>query len=163
MDNNSNSNSNNWTSENHDEESAFGSDMNLNDESLFDFSSLDISSPVENNAQISNSNSFSSSERQSTFIDTRGNTNASSLSFVSGRSKQARSSVSDNLYVTTSQFKTFLDIVEQVRSRVKDSSDRHLRLLDIKSEEDIEYENLRRDFQYVEDKLYEIDSLIFDK
>ena len=161
--NNSNSNSNNGTSENHEEESAFGNDMNLNDDSLFDFSGMDISSPVENNSALTSTQNPFSNERQSTFIDTRGASNEGSLSFVSGRSKQARSAVNDNLYVTTSQFKTFLEIVEQVRSRVKDSSDRHLRLLDIKSEEDIEYENLRRDFQYVEDKLYEIDSLIFDK
>lgn len=69
----------------------------------------------------------------------------------------------DTYFVTTHQFKSLLEIVEAVKERVKISNERHLRLLDIKAEEDIEYENLRKDFQFVEDKLYEVDSIIFER
>ena len=37
------------------------------------------------------------------------------------------------------------------------------RLVSIKAEEDIELESLRKDFQFIEDKLYEVDSTIFDR
>ena len=70
---------------------------------------------------------------------------------------------SDNFFITTAQFKALLEIVESVKLKVKESTEKHLRLLDIKSEEDIEYENLRKDFQYIEDKLYEADSILFEK
>jgi hypothetical protein len=65
-------------------------------------------------------------------------------------------------FVTTSQFKGLLEIIENVKQKTKESSERHLRLLDIKSEEDIEYENLKKDFAFIEDKLYEVDTLIFE-
>ena len=65
-------------------------------------------------------------------------------------------------FVTTSQFKALLEIIENVKQKTKETSERHLRLLDIKSEEDIEYENLKKDFAFIEDKLYEVDTLIFE-
>ena len=65
-------------------------------------------------------------------------------------------------FITTSQFKALLEIVDSVKSKTKDSHERHLRLLDIKAEEDIEYENLKKDFTFIEDKLYELDNLIFE-
>ena len=65
-------------------------------------------------------------------------------------------------FVTTSQFKALLEIIENVKQKTRDRSERHLRLLDIKSEEDIEYENLKKDFAFIEDKLYEVDTLIFE-
>jgi len=73
------------------------------------------------------------------------------------------SSEDEVIYITTAQFKNMLEIIDNVRSRVKESAEKHTRLLDIKSEEDIEYENLRKDFQYIEDKLYEVDSLLFER
>lgn len=80
------------------------------------------------------------------------------------RNRSLHSHTSDKTYyITTAEFKKLLEIVESVKTKVKDSSERHLRLLDIKAEEDIEYENLKRDFEFVEDKLYEVDSLIFEK
>ena len=149
--------------------------LDLNDDSLFDFSTLDLegsennetnnysrnTNTNSNNSLVDSRSSFNSS--QSSFIDKNAMVHEGSLSFVSNRNKLTKVGANDNLFVTTSQFKSFLEIIEQVRSRVKDSSDRHLRLLDIKSEEDNEYENLRKDFQYIEDKLYEVDSLIFDR
>ena len=57
----------------------------------------------------------------------------------------------------------FQSDVDKVKEKFKESSDIHLKLLDIKSEEDLEYENLRKNFQFVEEKLYEVDSLIFEK
>lgn len=66
-------------------------------------------------------------------------------------------------FVTTAQFKRMLEIVEEVKVKVKETSEIHLRLMDIKSEEDIEYESLRKNFQFIEDKLYEVDSIIFEK
>jgi hypothetical protein len=69
----------------------------------------------------------------------------------------------DTKFLTTNQFKTMLEIVDQVKSRVKESHNSHTRLMDIKSEEDIEYENLRKSFQFLEEKLYEMDSAVFEK
>jgi hypothetical protein len=78
-------------------------------------------------------------------------------------SKKEKIDTDKPFFITTSQFKSVLEIVEAVKSKTKESSQRHLRLLDIKSEEDIEYENLKKDFISIEDKLYELDNLLFDK
>ena len=145
------------------------SDLSLNTDSLFDLSDLDLAPEVEEKSMTSSqSNSGNvdlSSEReipiaQSDVIDTN-TENLSSLSFAS-RSGVSRSKDED-IFVTTSQFKSLLSIIDSVKARVKEATETHLRLMDIKSEEDIEYENLRKSFQYVEDKLYEVDNLIFEK
>lgn len=120
------------------------------DDSLFDFSSLDVDGVDDN----------SSHEEVSSILESHQD-HGESPNFI--RNTHLRKHVSEDFFVTTSQFKGFLEIIDSVKDRVKDSSERHLRLLDIKSEEDIEYENLRKDFQFIEDKLYEIDSLIFEK
>lgn len=67
------------------------------------------------------------------------------------------------LFITTEQYKSMADLVEQVKERVKNSSDTYLKILDYKGEEEIELENLRKDFEFIEDKLYQLDSLLFDK
>lgn len=136
---------------------------NLSEDSLFDFSTLDIHDDASSGVSLQDTNISSSSFSDSPDVVDPNARNTEHLKFIGNRNKFGKSGQTDSLYVTTSEFKTFLELVEQVRNRVKDSSDRHLRLLDIKSEEDTEYENLRRDFQYIEDKLYEVDSLIFDK
>lgn len=145
------------------------SDVDLNDESLFDFSTLDIpestsiGSSKSSSSSSSSAGAFSQKDSSSPDIVDSNLKNDSNLSFVTNRNRFGKAGVSDNIYVTTSQFKSFIELVEQVRVRVKESSDKHLRLLDIKSEEDQEYEALRKDFQFIEDKLYEVDNLIFDK
>jgi len=133
--------------------------MSLNGDSLFDLSDLDLESDIPNSE--SESNSLKDSVNfENTAIDPE-NENLSSLNFTS-RSTISKSKDED-IFVTTSQFKTLLSIIDSVKSRVKDATETHLRLMDIKSEEDIEYENLRKAFQFVEDKLYEVDNLIFEK
>ncbi len=159
------------------QESAQNS-SSLADDALFDFSTLDLGEPQEEeivskpttpatvsvtNSNVSRNAVVAPESQNSSYVDKNIINHEGSLSFVSNKNRFNKPGVNDNLFVTTSQFKTFLEIIEQVRVRVKDSSDRHLRLLDIKSEEDLEYENLRKDFQYIEDKLYEVDSLIFDR
>lgn len=148
---------------------ADSSDLSLNSDSLFDLSDLDLVPGVEEKSIASSQSNSSdvevSSERvipiaQSDVIDTN-TENLSSLSFAS-RSGVSRSKDED-IFVTTSQFKSLLSIIDSVKARVKEATETHLRLMDIKSEEDIEYENLRKSFQYVEDKLYEVDNLIFEK
>lgn len=98
--------------------------------------------------------------------DTTTDTNMSrsdSLNFMRNSRSYSHDSTKDSCFLTTNQFKTLLEIVEQVKSKVKDSTEVHLRLMDMKSEEDIEYENLRKNFQNIEDKLYELDNILFDK
>ncbi len=126
----------------------------MDSDSLFDLSDIDMSD--SQNKNISNVDSSTS------VIDTSLE-HPESLNFVSRSNSRSKRVVEENIFVTTAQFKALLEIVESVKSKVKDASETHLRLLDIKSEEDIEYENLRKSFQFIEDKLYEVDSLIFEK
>lgn len=83
--------------------------------------------------------------------------------FISSTDIGRKKHISDTYFATTGQFKALLEIIDLVKSKVKSSAETHLRLLDIKSEEDIEYENLRKNFQFIEDKLYDIDGIIFEK
>lgn len=92
-------------------------------------------------------------------VDTRGERTGTLAFQDRGSSKHVGK---ESCFLTTQQFRSMLEIVELVKGKVKDSTEIHLRLLDMKSEEDIEYENLRKNFQYVEDKLYELDSILFD-
>lgn len=101
-------------------------------------------------------------EMEDSTVDTN-MSRSDSLNFMGSRGGHTNNPSKDSCFLTTNQFKTLLEIVEQVKSRVKDSTEVHLRLLDIKSEEDIEYENLRKNFQNMEDKLYELDNILFDK
>ena len=66
-------------------------------------------------------------------------------------------------FITTSQFKKLLEIIDNIKLKVKQSNDLYLKLTDIKSEEDIEFENLRKTYAYVEEKLYELDKTIFEE
>ena len=125
------------------------------DDSLFDFSDIENSNDQEvsnNLPQISDNTTIDSNSE-----------NTPNLNFVNNSKNYTNASREETYFVTTAQFKTLLEIVDSVKERIKNSTDSHLRLLDIKSEEDIEYENLRKDFQFLEDKLYELDTIIFEK
>ena len=69
----------------------------------------------------------------------------------------------DTYFLTTTEFKSLLEKIESVKNRIKTSSHRHMKIMNIKAEEDIELDSLRKDFQFIEDKLYEVDSTIFDR
>ena len=147
------------------EEQDFTAESSSGDDSLFDFSDLNLGSPNSEQTGGESLGQLTTLEESPTdtpegTIDTHMNDDVS-LNFIQGGHKSRK--LNENYYVTTHQFKALLEIVEGVKERVKMSNERHLRLLDIKAEEDIEYENLRRDFQYIEDKLYEADKLIFEK
>ena len=139
------------------------SDGNLdeNSDDLFDFSDLDIPN-MDSDDDTFQPQRVSGENFDEEAVDTT-QEHLGNLNFVSNRKNIQKSSSSETFFVTTSQFKALLEIVDSVKLKVKESSERHLRLLDIKAEEDVEYENLRKDFQYIEDKLYEVDSLIFEK
>lgn len=138
------------------------------EDSLFDMFDLDLpSSNEEEHVDVdSSSNDLSSytpnNRDQSTSVVNTNLERSDSLTFMKNKSS-ARSLEKESCFLTTNQFKAMLEIVDSVKSKVKESTDIHLRLLDMKSEEDIEYENLRKNFQFVEDKLYELDSILFDK
>jgi hypothetical protein len=120
------------------------------DEGLFDLSDLSmdgLESPAQEQQQVSQMQQSQSAMQQLTYAP----------------NKHSRKVSNEPYYVTTAQFKRMLEIVEEVKVKVKETSEIHLRLMDIKSEEDIEYENLRKNFQFIEDKLYEVDSIIFEK
>jgi len=123
--------------------------MNLDDESLFDFSELDLDTPQEVPEEAEKEESV---EAESSPLD--------DLSFIK---KNRKIQDYETFFITTKQFKSLLEIVDLVKKKVKNASETHLRLMDIKAEEDIEYENLRKDFEFIEDKLYEVDNLIFEK
>lgn len=69
----------------------------------------------------------------------------------------------DTYFLTTTEFKHLLEQIDAVKERIKVSTQRHMKILSIKAEEDIEIESLKKDFQFIEDKLYEVDSTIFDR
>ncbi|MFW5704816.1 MAG: hypothetical protein ACOCXG_03140 [Nanoarchaeota archaeon] len=88
----------------------------------------------------------------------------SNVSFISN--KHVSSHVVDepnSFFITTSQFKALLEITDQVKKKTKEAGETYARITDIKSEEDIEFENMKKQFQYIEDKLYEVDNIIFEK
>lgn len=138
-----------------DEDSS--SSLNQEDDeldSLFDISDLELpedsSQDVNDEHQISDDSTDDVSQKTS---------NSAQSQFIAHHREIEEAKP---FFVTTSQFKSLLEIIEGVKQKAKESSERHLRLLDIKSEEDIEYENLKKDFAYIEDKLYEVDTLIFE-
>ena len=69
----------------------------------------------------------------------------------------------DTYFLTTNEFKHLLELIDLVKDRIKTSGQRHMKITSIKAEEDIEYDNIKKDFQFIEDKLYEVDSTIFDR
>ena len=126
--------------------------INLNDDSLFDLSDLDL-----DGAMLESSVDEGSAKE----VGHQEEYKESDMNFINNIKRKV--SKNETYFVTTKQFKQLLEIIESVKDRVKGSSDTHLKLLDIKAEEDIEYENLRKDFQFVEEKLYEIDNVIFEQ
>jgi hypothetical protein len=126
--------------------------FDLNDDSLFDFSDVGLDTKAKTEANESSSPSFDLDDQAS-----------QDLSFAKAEREVGRSSPTNSYFVTTQQYRTMLEIIENVKSKVKEAHDTHVRLTDIKAEEDIEFENLRKDFQFVEDKLYELDSIIFER
>jgi hypothetical protein len=67
------------------------------------------------------------------------------------------------IFITTNQFKEMMTMIDDIKFKLKESSETYLRLMDIKAEEDIEFENLRKSFQFFEEKLYQIDNILFEK
>lgn len=128
---------------------------NNEEDSLFDFSELDVNAPVNTQIEADKDiiNPNNETEQHKSAADD------ADMNFIKHRHTPSK----DTYFVTTHQFKSLLEIVEAVKNKVKDASETHLKLLDIKAEEDIEFENLRKDFQFIEDKLYEVDSIIFEK
>lgn len=148
-------------------QSSDESNFDFEDDSLFDLGDIENSKNEVVDSNLSNNvsnlkNQVEPPKREDTTVDTNLD-RKESFNFISNRNASAKGGPQGSFFVTTQQFKDMLDIIDSVKGRVKDASDTHLRLLDIKSEEDIEYENLRKDFQYIEDKLYELDSLVFEK
>ncbi|NQZ85273.1 MAG: hypothetical protein HRU03_06145 [Nanoarchaeales archaeon] len=72
------------------------------------------------------------------------------------------SNANETIFLTTTQFKALLEVVDSVKSKIKSSTETHLRLMDMKAEEDVEYETLRKNFQFIEDKLHNLDEILFD-
>ncbi len=68
----------------------------------------------------------------------------------------------ETIFLTTTQFKALLEVVDSVKSKIKTSTETHLKLMDMKAEEDVEYESLRKNFQFIEDKLHDLDGILFD-
>jgi hypothetical protein len=68
----------------------------------------------------------------------------------------------ETIFLTTTQFKALLEVVDSVKTKIKTSTETHLRLMDMKAEEDVEYESLRKSFQYIEDKLHNLDEILFE-
>ena len=77
--------------------------------------------------------------------------------------KGLTSSKEETFFLTTNEFKNLLELIDAVKERVRVSTQRHMKITTIKAEEDIEYENMKKDFQFIEDKLYEVDSTIFER
>ena len=66
-------------------------------------------------------------------------------------------------YIASQEYEKLLEIIKSVKDKVKKGSDVYLKLLDIKAQEDVEYDNLQKTFSYIEEKLYDADTLIFER
>ncbi len=155
-----------------DEKDGLDDDKILSDDSLFDFSELEtqIAGKADDSPkQIESVNKPSAplvkESEDYDPVEHKGVASSSKITDSLHYSKGDRRVVAPNetYFLTTKQFKSLLGIVEDVKVKVKDASETHLKLLDLKAEEDIEYDNLRKSFQFIEDKLYEVDNLIFEK
>ena len=82
------------------------------------------------------------------------------LNFI--KNKDVIKAHKDEHFITTTQYKTMTALIEKVRDKINKANETHLKILDIRAEEDIEFENLRKDFLFVEKKLYEVDGLVFN-
>jgi hypothetical protein len=169
----SNDNSNNLPANNDNNNHSSNNSFDSSADSLFDdmFSSEETSSPSESSNNFSNSKELTTEsspfdmgdfETSDSEVGTTDLGSSQELGFVRGGHHNPHSG-KDSCFLTTVQFKALLEIVEGVKSKVKDSTEVHLRLMDIKSEEDIEYENLRKNFAQMEDKLYELDTILFEE
>lgn len=135
-------------------------DYDDDDDALFDFSELDVKTPLEGEVPAPDEDEkVEEEEEKKEEKEEEKEEEEIDLSFIKHSHKQSQ----ETYFVTTFQFKSLLEIVEAVKNKVKDASETHLRLLDIKAEEDTEFEKMRKDFQFIEDKLYEVDSIIFEK
>jgi len=142
-----------------DDEMDFGSssDMPSSSDDLFNMFKMDESH--DDTALVEESTDESPSFEEPNVVDT----SMEHLGHNNYGFDSRRKGASDSTFLTTTQFKALLGIVDSVKGKVKESSETHLRLLDMKAEEDIEYESLRKSFQFIEDQLYELDGILFEK
>ena len=84
--------------------------------------------------------------------------NSTELAFENKKLSKA----DETIFLTTTQFKALLEVVDAVKTKIKSSTETHLKLMDMKAEEDVEYDTLRKDFQFIEDKLHDLDGILFD-
>ena len=63
-------------------------------------------------------------------------------------------------FMTTSQCKDYLEILDNIRKILKESSKSCAKITEIKKEEEEELENLRKNFSKIEEKFYKIDLII---
>lgn len=66
------------------------------------------------------------------------------------------------VFIKTRQYQSLLESIEEVKSKIKNSYDTYLKLSELKTEEDIEVENLRKEFEEIESRLYKIDQILFE-
>ena len=72
------------------------------------------------------------------------------------------SSEDKSIFITSSKYKSSIDLFNQINEKISLANETHLKLLDLKAEEDLELENLRKDFVFIEKSLFEIDTIIFN-
>jgi hypothetical protein len=149
--------------DNHDED-EFSS---LTDDSLFDFSNMSNSESFEDSNLSEEHDELRrkslDNNNENRLIPSDDTEKSTDLTFTKRNQHSFGNKKENSIFITTIQFKALFEIIEDVKDRVSAGNETHLRLLDLKAEEDIEYENLRKDFQFLEDKLYELDSIIFEK
>ena len=63
-------------------------------------------------------------------------------------------------FMTTNQCKDYLEILDNIRKVLKESSKNCAKLIEMKKSEEEELENLKKNFSKIENKFYEIDSII---
>ena len=142
-----------------DTSNSFSNPEIASDDDLFNMFKVDDNeinnTPSENNSKLTPKQEIEDEEPEP--IDTTLE-HSTELNFES-KSKNK----SETQFLTTTQFKALLEVVDSVKDRIKASTETHLKLMDMKAEEDVEYESLRKNFQFVEDKLYDLDSILFEQ
>ena len=78
------------------------------------------------------------------------------------KKKIDNSDINENFFISMNDYRIFLDNINLVKKKIDESYKIHQWFLKKNEEEDIEFDNLKKNIVSVESELYKIDELIFE-
>jgi hypothetical protein len=116
---------------------------------------------LDENQSFQNNPLENSEEEEENVENQEVTVNEEKLDFIEEREK--RKPMKKDFFITTDQFKDILEKLDSIKTKIKSSGDFYLKLTDVKAEEEIEYENLRKNFSYIEDHCLELEKIIYEE